>query len=122
MFCKQKRLLLNERIIQNPFYNLNRNRYTSQAHETNDETNQTQVTPTFKPELFDYYVLPHPILTTEELESVVFTHKQPTKIVDYLAYGSVLTVKSIWDLSTGYTLCRKWGLFNFTSRMWLLRI
>eukprot|EP01083_Nonionella_stella_P095679 268673_1 len=122
MFGKQQRLLLNARSIQHPFYNLNRNRYTSQAHETNEETHQTQETPPFKPERFENYVLPHPIWTTEELESVVFTHKQPTKIVDYLAYGSVLTVKSIWDLSTGYTLGRKWGLFNFTSRMWLLRI
>jgi len=71
---------------------------------------------------FEDYVLPHNIWTKEQLESVEITHKKPERVPDYLAYLTVSLMRFGWDLSTGYLLGRKLGLFKFSYRKWLLRV
>lgn len=67
-------------------------------------------------------VLPHPIWTEEQLETVKITHKKPQRLADYMAYISVGLLRTGWDLSTGYLFGRRLRLFKFSSRMWLLRV
>eukprot|EP00484_Ammonia_sp_Unknown_P026418 CAMPEP_0197026146 /NCGR_PEP_ID=MMETSP1384-20130603/6307_1 /TAXON_ID=29189 /ORGANISM="Ammonia sp." /LENGTH=300 /DNA_ID=CAMNT_0042454759 /DNA_START=241 /DNA_END=1143 /DNA_ORIENTATION=- len=71
---------------------------------------------------YEDYVLPHPIWTQQELESVVVTHKKPETLPDRLAYLSVSAMRLVWDLSTGYLTGRVLRLHRFSHRQWLLRV
>nr|XP_039255749.1 alternative oxidase, mitochondrial-like isoform X1 [Styela clava] len=66
------------------------------------------------------YRLPHPVWSTEELESVRITHKPPVTRVDKLAYFTVSTLRKGFDLFSGYT----WGKYRGTlhEKQWLKRI
>jgi len=50
------------------------------------------------------YVLPHPCWSREEAENVVITHRKPKGVTDWLAYGSVQTLRKGFDLASGYTI------------------
>jgi hypothetical protein len=71
---------------------------------------------------YEDYTMEHHIWTKEQLESIEQTHKQPTRIPDYLAMGTDFGLRFLWDLSTGFLLGRKLGYFKFSARLWLLRI
>ena len=43
-------------------------------------------------------------------------------MADWLAYGSVLTLRTLWDLTSGYTTGRKLKLHKFNENNWLLRL
>ncbi len=71
---------------------------------------------------FENYVMKHPVWSLADLDRIYITHKEPKYLADYMAYYSVLTMKNTWDFTTGYTLGRECGFFDFTKDMWLLRI
>eukprot|EP01083_Nonionella_stella_P205822 749163_1 len=71
---------------------------------------------------YEEYTMVHSIWNVKQIKHVEPTHKKPTRAADYFAYGSVLFLRSVWDLSTGYLFGRQMGLFKFSHRMWLLRI
>ncbi|XP_053990299.1 alternative oxidase, mitochondrial-like [Hylaeus volcanicus] len=62
------------------------------------------------------HTLPHPVWDTEAVENVRISHKQPEKIVDKLAYGSVKMMRFGFDVVSGYALGR------IDERGWLNRI
>eukprot|EP00485_Elphidium_margaritaceum_P011196 CAMPEP_0202703522 /NCGR_PEP_ID=MMETSP1385-20130828/16364_1 /ASSEMBLY_ACC=CAM_ASM_000861 /TAXON_ID=933848 /ORGANISM="Elphidium margaritaceum" /LENGTH=367 /DNA_ID=CAMNT_0049361393 /DNA_START=21 /DNA_END=1124 /DNA_ORIENTATION=- len=71
---------------------------------------------------YENYVMPHPIWTEQELNSIHFTHKPPQRFADYMAYMSVFAMRMCWDLSTGYFTGRTLGLHRFPEQRWLLRV
>jgi len=74
---------------------------------------------------FEDYTMPHTIWSKEEMDGVQIIHKKPERIPDKLAYFGVLTLRTIWDLSTGYTLSRLPVVnrfFRFSPNMVLLRM
>eukprot|EP00873_Tetraselmis_striata_P012846 jgi/Tetstr1/433110/TSEL_022442.t1 len=61
------------------------------------------------------YLLMHPVYTKEYVESVAPRHKPPKKIHEYVAYGAIQTVRSAFDLATGY------GPDKMTADKWMTR-
>eukprot|EP00128_Syssomonas_multiformis_P008790 Colp12_sorted_trinity150504_noHs@34761 len=62
------------------------------------------------------YMMAHPIWTEEETSSIKITHLPPKEFVDRLAYGSVLTLRTAFDIASGY----KFGVRN--EAHWIRRI
>jgi len=58
------------------------------------------------------YVLPHPIWTEEEVESVHVTHRKPKGVTDRLAYGSVWMMRTVFDLLSGYKVQKMTGVMD----------
>ena len=50
------------------------------------------------------YLLPHPIWSEEEVESVQITHKKPRYISDRLAYYAIQFLRKTFDIGSGYTI------------------
>jgi len=50
------------------------------------------------------YLLPHPIWSEEEVETVRIKHKEPKKFVDKLAYYTVQVMRRTFDFASGYTI------------------
>lgn len=50
------------------------------------------------------YLLPHPIWTQSEVESVRIEHKAPKGLADKAAFYSVTFLRKSFDLASGYTL------------------
>ena len=65
--------------------------------------------------------MPHAIWTETQTKNISITHTPPTKLPDYLAYGTVQTLRFTWDLSTRYIFGKKLRLFKFGYNNWLLR-
>jgi len=118
-----------QEIIENEYPDLNTIKHPKQASasdhmedaDDDEESDDHFYVDRTRPK-FEEYVLPHPIWSNEQLESIEITHKKPDRMADYMAYLSVFALRTGWDLSTGYLLGRRLGLFKFSSRMWLLRV
>jgi muramoyltetrapeptide carboxypeptidase LdcA involved in peptidoglycan recycling len=67
-----------------------------------------------------HYTLPHPIWNPKELNNVEITHVKPSKIIDKLAYGSVQTLRFLFDVFSGYYWGKLFGTLN--EKKWLRRI
>ena len=65
------------------------------------------------------YLLPHPIWSEEEVETVRIKHKQPEGFVDKLAYYTVQTLRKTFDFASGYTINTK--LETLDERSCLIR-
>jgi len=65
------------------------------------------------------YLLPHPIWSEEEVETVRIKHKQPVGLVDKLAYYTVQTLRKTFDFASGYTINTK--LETLDERSCLIR-
>ena len=50
------------------------------------------------------YLLPHPIWSEEEVETVRIKHKEPKSFVDKLAYYTVQFMRKTFDFASGYTI------------------
>lgn len=61
--------------------------------------------------------------TKEELDSVVYTHKKPTNMAERLAFYSVQTLRTGFDVVSLYKPKRSFGLFGaFTEKDWVRRV
>ena len=49
-------------------------------------------------------MLPHPIWSEEEVQSVEIKHREPKGISDKLAYFAVQFLRKTFDLASGYTI------------------
>jgi len=61
------------------------------------------------------FTLPHPIWSHDEADSVKITHRAPKSLSDRLAYFAVMTMRTGFDLGSGYTIGRKWGTLDERS-------
>ncbi len=52
----------------------------------------------------DEFTLPHPIWSDSEVDSVQITHRKPESFSDKMAYWSVMTLRTTFDLASGYTV------------------
>ena len=50
------------------------------------------------------YTLPHPIWSEQEVDSVKVNHLKAKTFSDKLAYFCVLTMRTAFDLGSGYTI------------------
>jgi len=57
----------------------------------------------------------HPVYTADYVRSVTPKHKPPHKVHEYLAYGFIQSVRSTFDVVTGY------GHNNMTAHKWMVR-
>ena len=74
---------------------------------------------------YEDYTMPHAIWTREELDNIQITHKPPERRADKLAYFIVRTMRTVWDVSTGYSISQLPGIrrvFKFSANMLLLRV
>lgn len=74
---------------------------------------------------YEDYTMPHAIWTKEELDAIVVTHKAPERFADKLAYFIVRLLRTVWDLTTGYSLSRVPGMsriFRFSPKLVTLRM
>jgi len=69
-----------------------------------------------------YGGLEHPIYSQQDINNVAFTHYVPKNLSDRLAYITVLWIRFVNDLMSGWMFGRVWGWFPFTETLWLLRI
>jgi len=53
------------------------------------------------------FTLPHPIWSSDEVDSVKVTHRNPKGLSDRLAYFAVLTMRTVFDFGSGYTIGKK---------------
>jgi phospholipase C len=53
------------------------------------------------------FTLPHPIWSENEVDRVQITHRKPENMSDRMAYYSVLTLRTSFDLASGYTIGHK---------------
>jgi len=65
------------------------------------------------------YLLPHPIWSEDEVETVRIKHKEPKGVVDNLAYYTVQIMRRTFDLASGYTFNTK--LETLDERSCLIR-
>jgi len=63
----------------------------------------------------DEFTLPHPIWSGEEADSVKITHRKPKGFVDHLAYYTVMTMRTSFDIASGYTIGKKMGTLDERS-------
>ena len=61
------------------------------------------------------FTLPPPIWSHDEADSVKITHRAPKSLSDRLAYFAVMTMRTGFDLGSGYTIGRKWGTLDERS-------
>eukprot|EP01129_Flabellula_baltica_P010245 TRINITY_DN430_c0_g1_i1.p1 TRINITY_DN430_c0_g1~~TRINITY_DN430_c0_g1_i1.p1 ORF type:complete len:293 (-),score=35.73 TRINITY_DN430_c0_g1_i1:51-890(-) len=62
------------------------------------------------------YTLEHPIWTQDEVKSVQITHKKPVGFAQHWAYFSVMTLRTAFDVFSGY------HFGAMTESKWLIRI
>lgn len=63
------------------------------------------------------YMQPHPVWTESDLARIEITHKRPELLADRLAYATVKTLRTAFDVVSGYAF-RK----SSTENQWLTRI
>lgn len=61
------------------------------------------------------HTLPHPIWSEQEVDSVKITHKEPKIFSDKLAFWSVMTMRTSFDLLSGYTIGYKFKTLDERS-------
>ena len=65
------------------------------------------------------YLLPHPIWSEDEVQTVRVKHKEPKGFVDKLAYYTVQVMRKTFDFVSGYTINTK--LETLDERSCLIR-
>jgi hypothetical protein len=64
--------------------------------------------------------MPHPVWTQEEVHSVQIDHTPPERAVDTAAYYSVMTLRTMFDVFSGYMWGKRFGTLD--EKKWLSRI
>jgi len=70
---------------------------------------------------YEKYTFPHRKWTQNELD-IDINHEPPETLSDKAALLSVKILRSSWDLFSGYTLGKTYGLINWNENMWLRRV
>jgi len=79
------------------------------------KVNQSAAVTVVEEKPHEEYTLPHPIWSQHEVEIVEVTHRQPEGIADHMAYACVATMRSAFDLFSGYKLQLKLGTLDERS-------
>eukprot|EP00095_Tigriopus_kingsejongensis_P006827 maker-scaffold82_size396747-snap-gene-2.29 protein:Tk06827 transcript:maker-scaffold82_size396747-snap-gene-2.29-mRNA-1 annotation:"alternative mitochondrial-like" len=61
------------------------------------------------------YLMPHPIWSDNEVDTVQVTHRKPQDMSDKAAYYSVMVLRKSFDLASGYTMGKKLKILDERS-------